>query len=533
MARQRKIERKPLSFSTTMRNPERIAEFVESLLKYEGRVLTNDLIHIIIVDWIINKLIRGDTALKAYPKLKEIYKSKDSTYNKEEAEFIYSYIEENTKGHKEAGFDKGWPSRFDTYMRLPMEFGFVYYRMNQPIEISETGKLIVEANYYADLEKVETGEQVIKVSDVFLNALVKYQTNNPFRRNEIKNAPFVLFLQTVQKLKEGFSWAKSGIYRAEIPFVTCWPNTDADALAEYINDFRNTYGLKPSDETVYKRCLDLLDSDNQVRFKMKQITKEGVDDFIRKLRSTGVISLRGNGRLIDINKFEIDRVNYIISEYANYPMIEDEKSYYLYMGKIDTSLIEIHTAISISDISNIRQNTLQAWANDIATEELVKEFKSLTSPNGSQHPVLKFINAPTRFEFLMSVALKHQYPHLNVKPNYPVDDEGMPTSTARGGVGDIEVYGISEDVLVEVTMMQNKSQSTNEIPGITRHLTEFQTDKVKEVFSLFVAPSIHIDTQFMIEFAKSRNNVDIFSYTIENFVDKWKDSKEISEFIET
>lgn len=82
-------------------------------------------------------------------------------------------------------------------------------------------------------------------------------------------------------------------------------------------------------------------------------------------------------------------------------------------------------------------------------------------------------------------------------------------------------------------MMQNKSQSTNEIPGITRHLTEFQTDKIKEVFSLFVAPSIHIDTQFMIEFTKSRNNVDIFSYTIENFVDKWKESKEISAFIES
>lgn len=45
----------------------------------------------------------------------------------------------------------------------------------------------------------------------------------------------------------------------------------------------------------------------------------------------------------------------------------------------------------------------------------------------------------------MSVALKHKYPYLDVKPNYPVDDEEMQTSTARGGVGDIEVYGISED----------------------------------------------------------------------------------------
>ena len=532
MARQRKVERKPLSFSTTMRNPERIADFVESLLDYEGQILTNELIKRIVIEWIINKLIRGDTALKAFPKLKAIYKSEGSTYTEEEAEFIYSYIEANTKGHKEAGFDKGWPSRFDTYMRLPMEFGFVYYKIDQLIEISETGKLIVEANNSVDSREIETGEQVVKVSDVFLNSLVKYQTNNPFRRNKIENAPFVMFLQTVKKLQENFSWDKTGIYRSEIPFVMCWPNSNACELAEYINEFRISYGLKPSEEIVYEKCLDLLDSDNRVRFKMKQITKEGVDDFIRKLRSTGIISLRGNGRLIDINNFEIDRVDYIVSEYADYPIIEGEKNYYLYMGKIDKSLIEIHTAISRSDILDIRQRTLQLWAAEMGTEEIVKEVKSLTSPNGSQHPVLKFINAPTRFEFLMSVALKHQYPNLDVKPNYPIDDEGMPTSTARGGVGDIEVYGITEDVLVEVTMMQNKSQSTNEIPGITRHLTEFQTDKDKAVFSLFVAPSIHSDTQFMIEFAKVRNNVDIIPYTIENFVAKWKDSKEISGLME-
>ena len=35
MTRQKKYERKQLSFSTTMRSPERSAEFVESLLDYE------------------------------------------------------------------------------------------------------------------------------------------------------------------------------------------------------------------------------------------------------------------------------------------------------------------------------------------------------------------------------------------------------------------------------------------------------------------------------------------------------------------
>lgn len=40
----RKTERKPLSFSTTMRNPDRIAGFIECLLPFENQTLTSDVI---------------------------------------------------------------------------------------------------------------------------------------------------------------------------------------------------------------------------------------------------------------------------------------------------------------------------------------------------------------------------------------------------------------------------------------------------------------------------------------------------------
>ena len=42
--RKRKLERKPLSFSTTMRNPERIASFIENLKEFEGKILTKEVI---------------------------------------------------------------------------------------------------------------------------------------------------------------------------------------------------------------------------------------------------------------------------------------------------------------------------------------------------------------------------------------------------------------------------------------------------------------------------------------------------------
>ena len=56
MARERKAEFKPLLFSTTMRNPERIANFLNYVLPYEGQLLDETIIEQIAINLIINKV---------------------------------------------------------------------------------------------------------------------------------------------------------------------------------------------------------------------------------------------------------------------------------------------------------------------------------------------------------------------------------------------------------------------------------------------------------------------------------------------
>ena len=67
----------------------------------------------------------------------------DQPLTDEEAVQIYTMNDPNSnngiKGHKEAGFPKGWPSRFDTQFKLMKALGFVYYKMNEPIRFSQTG----------------------------------------------------------------------------------------------------------------------------------------------------------------------------------------------------------------------------------------------------------------------------------------------------------------------------------------------------------------------------------------------------------
>ena len=51
----RKSEYKILSFSTTMRNPQRIAEFLKALLPFENQTLTHEIIMQIVAHLIQNK----------------------------------------------------------------------------------------------------------------------------------------------------------------------------------------------------------------------------------------------------------------------------------------------------------------------------------------------------------------------------------------------------------------------------------------------------------------------------------------------
>ncbi|MDU5803728.1 MAG: AlwI family type II restriction endonuclease [Fusobacterium periodonticum] len=524
----RKDERKPLSFSTTMRNPERISQFVDCIKDFEGQILTEELIMKIVKKVIKNKLYKP-TYIVEVEGLKNIYDQENSFFSESELDNIMT---NSSQQHKEAGFQKGWPSRFDTWYKLCKEFGFVYYEMNKKIEVSSSGHMLCEAYLESpnetednNLDDSSSGE---KIQKIFLNALVKYQTNNPFRRNANINAPVPLLLNVLKLLNKKAE--NAGIYRKELPFLICWNNSNHVELYDFIIKFREKYKFKASDEVVYEECLKLLDSDNRNRFKMNQIIKESVDDLIRKLRITGIFSLRGMGRFIDINKLEEKTVDYILKKYTNFITFDNEYEFYKYMSDLDPYILA-NKEVNNENLNDIRVQALRRFSTKYSLDEIIKELKKLQSSNKpSEDEYLKLIDSPTRLEFLTSLLLVKKYPHYIVKANYSVDDEGNPTFTARGGVADIEVYDTNMDSLVEVTLMKNRQQATNEIPAITRHLKEQREKSNKEeVFSIFIAPSLHPDTIYMCEFTMYKEKLGIYSYVISDFVEKLNSTNSLLE----
>lgn len=510
-----KLEYKILSFSTTMRNPQRIANFLKALLPFENQNLTHEIIMQIVATLIQNRLYIPQYANRNF---KEVLKNDENFTQAQTQEIITNSPQE----HKEAGFDKGWDSRFDTWYRLPMEFGFCYYGINEPLLVSHTGHLLVDA-----FSEIPSNDG--KIANIFLNSMMKYQSNNPFRKTLNANVPLLLLLKVMQILKD--SIGNSKIYKDEISFFLCWRDNNAKDLAQYIISFRQTYPqFKYASEVIYRACLDMLESSNTKRFKIAQICGESVDEYIRKMRITGIISLRGNGRFLDFNTFEMPKINYVLEHYTTFETFSDKKAYFAYMGDIDGKILDIKESIESAHKDDLKYKTLNAFATKYSKEQIYKELESLDKNGESKDSVFKFIPKPTRFEFLSAIALKQHFIDLEVLPHYSIDDEGLPRNHASGNQPDIVCVDKQSKSIVEVSLICGRAQVNNELLPIARHLKELcQTSKHKMNFAIFIAPKIFEDTKRYVRFIRADEHLDIRNFTIIEFIDKLKYSLNLSE----
>jgi hypothetical protein len=459
-----------LNFDTT----ENLIESLWILERYNGFQLSNHLIEEVAREFIQKGIYRP---IKVSKEVKEKWKAQIELEYKE----VDKIIIDNPQKHKEPGFEWGWESRFDTWFEMAKELGFVYYWKGEKIEFSESGKMLL------DRDKPENEQMV------FANAFAKYQRHNPFRRILNKNVPLILLINVIQLLNNDKEFNGAGISKKEIPLLLCWRDNDANSLFKEIKSLRKKYGYSPSDEIILDRCKELIENNGKVtKMKLKSILVEYPDDFTRKMRLTGLITVRGGGRFIDINKKEISAINYILKNYSIYNEFKDEKSYFKYIGTVDKNLISNLTVYKAPAITT--KHELSKWANHYGWEKIKKELQILArNSSSSRDQILRIIERPLRLEFLTSLAILSKLPNVTVKPNFTSDDEGLPVSFAPGGNPDIECHENKETVLVEVTLLTGSQQHIRESYSIQRHLNDYVSRGIK-AFSLFVSPKAYTDT---------------------------------------
>jgi hypothetical protein len=484
---------KPLLFTTTMRNPERLKDFLTVFSQYDGKMLTND-----IIDNVAKQLIQEGLyqPMKVSIEVKRKWKH-DIVLTEEETEKVFN---DNPQSHKEAGFEKGWASRFDTWFKIAKELGFVYYWQGQIIAFSESGKMLL------DKEKPQNEQMV------FVNAFAKYQRHNPFRRVLNENVPLILLIETIQYLNADTDFNGAGISRQEIPILLCWKDNNAQELYKTIKELRKKYGYSPSDEMILEVCDTLLDDTKRDE---NSIMSDYPDDFIRKMRLTGLVTVRGGGRFIDINTKEIETVNFILRNYRNYSAYASEKAFFEYIGKVDTELIK--TLIVYKSPIRTTNKELEKWVEHYQWEAIKTEMMNLSENKSSKDDILKVIERPLRLEFLTTLAILKKLPNVTVKPNFVSDDEGLPTSFASGGNPDIECTEDKQTILVEVTLLTGTQQHIRESYSVHRHLEDF-INKGHKAFTLFVSPRVFVDTCRNAAFVKFQYGLDLKILNIDLFL---------------
>lgn len=512
----RSAEFKPLLYTTTVRNPERIKYNLFVLKKFDNQILTNELATEIVGELIRYGLYRP---MKVSNEVKSIWKQTSG------GEFAVSLLsdkdvqkiqEDNPQKHKEAGFDWGYPSRFATIFDLAKELGFVYFKTGSKIEFSELGNLLVEivkVEINANDEITVSLENPEKEQQVFLQSLARSQRSNPFVKVLNDNIPLLLLLQTIKLINLD---GGKGISRQELPILLFWKDNNATQLYLKIKDLRKKHGFTPSDETIIDICINNIMEGKYKKFETKSIMQDYTDEFIRKMRMSGLISIRGAGRFIDINHNEDNKVDYILNNYCDYEHYEDEYEYFKYMSKIDTELISQKAEIVTQEQTN---DLLSEWLKTYNWESIKVEMKNLATRKPSKDAVLKLLAAPVRLEFLTALAIKSKLPQVLVKPNYSSDDTGLPTSTAGGNKCDIECFENGNGIIVEVTMAEGRTQTMMEVWPIQRHLLNFIEENNIPAQCIFAAPTIFSDSKDQIEWVKDRKQLVIRDYPIEKFTE--------------
>ena len=342
-----------------------------------------------------------------------------------------------------------------------------------------------------------------------------------------ENAPLILLLQAITKLNADVDYNRAGISKLELALILYWKDDNVETLYQTIKKIRRDFRYSPSREVIEDICRREIMKDTDIIRDGNSVSGDYVDEFIRKMRLTGLISLRGGGRFIDINKNEQSKVDYVLERYCVYEKYDTEEKYFKYMSTIDENLISFESKqISVSE----QNRFLEKWVGVYSWDTIKKEMLILSSRKKfSDNETLKYLSGPVRLEFLTALAIKSKFPDVKVIPNYPVDDEGVPTSTAGGigNTGDIECFENTNGILVEVTMSEGRAQTMMEIWPISRHLAHFSKKAEGTSACYFIAPSIFSDSAKQISYVRQTEDLLIYPETIEGFLRRLENSKKL------
>jgi hypothetical protein len=510
---------KPWSISTTVRNPERLRNFLKVLKLLEGKPFTteNQIRYQILL--IQNRYYKPETIQDKYRKYYEDLQS-EIPYEVAKEIFYYQDYEDP-------------PMRGRQSVNPLNKMGFSIVRETEgEILITQLGNQFLAGNY--------------DIGYIFFKSLLKIQFPNPWssdfsEKDGFDVVPFIAAMHLVNKVNQESD--VKGLTKTEFSlFIPTLINyqliTDyAERIKEYrkaknketfINDFaRHFYQKHDLTEKQIKNFFEY--GDNIMRyFRLTRYFKVSIDSFgadwridLEPMRKVEIEQLlkQYSGQSVSFNTNQ-DYINYISDISLPKLPSEDEKN----LQDIAHSLIKVisdltqSSRISLSndellmlktDYKALNRNDINRFINLLRQTnlDLLNRIKKASIVNNEQRlkeiiavlkshkDIRKF--APEQFEKLLAESLQIINDEIRLKPNYPVDDNGEPISHSPGNQPDIECFYKSYNIICEVTLDTSNFQWIRETQPVMRHLREFEIKNHDlRSYCLFIAPKIHVDTLY-------------------------------------
>jgi len=512
----------PWSISTTVRNPERLREFLRVLKKLEGQIfgVNNQIKYQVLL--IQERLYKPQNIPL---KFRKYYEDTQLDMSFEIAEQIF-----NIQKYEDP------PMRGRQSVNPLNKLGFSIAREGYgPIIITELGNKFLAENY--------------DIGYIFFKSLLKLQFPNPWSadfsaKEGFDIIPFIAVMHLIEKINKK---NKKGLDKTEFSiFVPTLINfRQIGKYVEKILEFRQTKNknkfIRNFAKEFYeikivpdKKISNLFDyGDNIMRyFRLTRYFKVSIDPLgyfwnidLEPSRKEEIEQLLDmyNGESF---KFEI------LENYMNY--ISDITKPILPWEKIE-NLWKIAQSLKNEIIDLIKQENLQLPQNkqeilycstetmnrnqledyilqlrkfNLEIKEQLMKIRLMSNLNRIEEIIKTLKNTkqlkkyePEQFEKLITEALRIINDEILIKPNYPMDDNGEPINHSPGNKPDIECYYTKFKAICEVTLNTSKLQWVQEGQPVMRHLRDFEIQHKKdEIFCIFIAPQIHNDTysQFWI-----------------------------------
>ena len=404
----------------------------------------------------------------------------------------------------------------DRITRAPKAFGFV--DLDPKVNLTKAGEMLLS-------EK--------RLNETFTRQLLKFQLPSPYH-TQSKKLEFGVkpYLELIRLIRDLGSLSKTEIalffsqlihfseYNRIVEKITAFRENSKKYKGSrkmYVNDCFVNEILEIFDEEVQNKNLKTRESNdtslkNFVKTKRANM-KDYADAFVRYIRSTGLITFQKRTFRLIISPHKIEEVEFLLDTIAREPIEFKNKQefkdylfnpYSIQLLADDKALLiekikslgepQVDSSLSIEDLKDTL-DSLQIAVQAKNIEEKKKELKNYKEVDDilevfEQIKAKDVPDAPLFLEWNVWRSLVMLNYAIRVDGNFVMDLDGMPLNYAPGNQPDIESEFEDFGIITEVTMSSGNTQYKLESESVPRHFGKTKEAIGKELYCLFVAPTI-------------------------------------------